>query len=405
MANTLLTIDMITREAIRLFLNTNAFIQAIDRQYDDQFAKTGAKIGESLRIRLPNDYIVRKGAAANPQDTSEQQSTLTVSTQAGVDVSFGSLDKTMKLDDFSKRILEPMLNNLAGEVAKDVMSGAESGVANYVSLLDGSGNVDTPDAQTWLEAGAKLDINSAPRMSRKIVADPLTMARSVGSLAGLFNPTADISGQYRTGQIAQALGFDWCMDQTPIKHTTSAYSGTKTVNGAGQTGQTIVVNAITGGLNKGDIITFAGVNAVNRVNKQDTGELRQFVVLADVATGGTSVTIYPALVPPDGAGNPVQYQTVTASPANAATIVVATVASEKYRKNLAICPEAVTLATADLVLPDGVHERHRDSYDGVSMRMVSDYNVGSDAFITRLDVLYGYLWIRPEWAVAVADKI
>lgn len=407
MANALLTIDMITREAIRLFRNSNAFIQNIDHQYDDQFAVTGAKIGTSLRIRLPNDYTVRDGPVASVQDTQETQITLTLATQKGVDVSFNSVDKTMKLDDFSERILAPMVNNLAGNIAADIMSGVESGICNFVANQDSSGVTLNPTAQTWLQAGAALDINSAPLGNRKVIMDPLTQANTVASLAGLFNPQGTIGSQYTSGAMSnRTLGFDqWFSDQTVIKHTTANYSGTKTVNGAGQTGTTITVNAITGGLNKGDIITFAGVNAVNFNTKVSTGALRQFVVTADVATGGTSISIFPAIIPPVG-GLAVQYQTVTASPANAAAIVPVTLPAEVYRKNFVFSKDAVTMATADLWMPEkGVLEAAREQYDGIAMRMISDYAIGTDQAITRLDVLYGYLWVRPQWACVVADAL
>lgn len=405
MANSLLTINMITREAVRLWKNENSFIQHVDMQYDDSFAQSGAKIGTSLRIRLPNDFTVATGPAASVQDTAEQSTTLVLATQKHVDVSYSSVDRTMSLDDFSKRVLAPMVNNLVGAVALDVMTGVEGGVCNFVSSTDGSGNILSPIASTWLSAGAALDINSAPRRNRKIIQDPLTQARTVASLAGLFNPNARISQQYDSGEMIQALGFEWFMDQTVLKHTTSAYSGTLTVNGAGQTGLTLIVNAITGGFNVGDIIQIANVNAVNRITKQTTGQLRQFVITAAAVTGATQLSIYPAIVPVGIGGAQVQYQTTDTSPINGATITPVTLASQVYRKNIAFAPEAITMATADLVMPRGVHEAAREQYDGVSMRMVSAYNIETDQFVTRLDVLYGYLYVRPEWAVAIADAI
>jgi hypothetical protein len=396
---------MITREAVRLWKNTNAFIQNIDQQYDDTFAKVGAKVGTQLRIRLPNDYTVRTGAAASVQDTSEQSTTLVVATQKGVDVSFSSVDRTMSLDDYSERVLAPCINNLAGAIAADIMSGVEGGVCNLVSNTDSNGNIISPILTTFLNAGATLDVNSAPTGRRKIVNDPFTQARTVGTLTGLLNPITDISRQYTTGTMAQAIGFEWMMDQTVIKHTTGTFSAGGTVNGAGQTGLTLTVNAITGTLTQGDIITIANVNAVNRITKQTTGQLRQFVVTAPVATNGTSISIYPAIVPPSG-GNPVQYQTVDSSPVNGAAVVLATPASSIFRKNLAYTPEAITMATADLVLPQqGIVEGARESFDNISMRMITDYTVGTDQLITRLEVLYGYLYVRPEWAVIIADSI
>ena len=415
MANSLLTINMITREAVRLFINTNEFIQNIDRQYDESFAVTGAKIGQSLRIRLPNDFVVTTGPGLSAQDTAEQSISLPLATQKHVDVSYSTVDRTLSLDDFSRRVLAPMVNNLAGAVAADVMTGVEGGISNFAGNLDANGNVLTPVAATWLAAGAQMDLSSAPRGRRKLILDPLTMARTVSSLAGLFNPSAAISRQYESGQMQEALGFDWYMDQTVLKHTTGAYTGTGTpaticgtVNGGGQTGLQITVNAIAGGLAQGDIISFAGVNAVNRVTKQTTGQLQQFVVTAAVAANGTTINIYPALIPSATglAGGPtVQYQTCDASPLNGANITVVTLSASVYRKNIAFAPEAITLATADLEEPRGVHEVARENFDGVSMRMVTDYIIATDQMVTRLDVIYGYVYIRPEWGCVIPDVI
>ena len=407
MANSLLTINMITREAVRLWKNSNAFLQNVDMQYDDSFAVTGAKIGSTLRIRLPNDFTVTTGPALSVQDTNEQSTTLTLATQKHVDVSYSTADRTMSLDDYSQRVLAPMVNNLAGAVAVDIMSGSEGGICNFVANQDVNYNILSPNQTTYLNAGASLDLNSAPIANRKIVNSPRTEARVVGTLSGLLNPTSEISRQYVTGRMYDALGFIWMKDQTTITHTNGALAqGSATVNGAGQTGLSITVNSLAAGLNVGDIITIAGVYAVNRITKQSTGELRQFAVTATAATGATTISIYPAIVPAVG-GQAVQYQTVTASPANSAAVnpVSGLAASTQYRKNFAYAPEAVTLATADLEIPKGVHEAAREQFDGVSMRMITDYFIGTDQLITRLDVLYGYLWVRPEWAVVVADIV
>lgn len=403
MSNSILTINLITREAVRLWVNTNSFLQHIDTQYDDQFAITGAKIGQSLRIRLPNDYTVRTGPVAQIQDTAETSTTLTLATQKGVDVSFNSAERTMSLDDYSKRILAPAVNNLVGAVAADVMSGSEGGVSNLVGNFDSAGNLLKPTLETWLNAKALLSQRSAPTDKRKFILDPVSMARTVQNLSGLLNPATEISEQYRSGEVYNAIGFDWFEDQTVIKHTAGTYVvGTSpTVNGAGQTGTSINVTIGASSFTVGDIITFAGVNAVNRITKVSTGELQQFVV---TSYAGGVLGIYPAIVPPVGGSN-VQYQTVTASPANGAAINSLILSGVTYRKNIAFIPDAVTMATADLEMPKNMQEVARERMDGVSLRMVTGFDIKSDQFITRLDVLYGYLWVRPEWAVVVADII
>lgn len=405
MANQLLTIDMITRSAVELFKNSNAFIQNLNTQYDDQFAKPGMKIGNTLRIRLPNDYTVRTGTAAQPQDTNEQSVTLVLATQKGVDVSFSTEERTMQIDDYEEIVLEPMLNDLAGDVAQTIMQGVEGGVSNFVSNTDGSGAIISPTSRTILDSGALLSKRSARMNGRNLVTDPFTMAAMVSTMQGLFNPVSDISKQYKTGQIYSALNYRWFEDQTVLVHTTGSFSSGGAVSSAGVTGTTVPVSALTGTLNKGDIITIDGVNAVNRVTKATDGVLQQFVITANVASGATSIPIYPAIIPPVG-GFPAQYQTVDASPANGAQVRLVNQANEQYRKNIGYTSNAITMATADLVMPKkGVEEAARAVYDGISMRMLTAYTAGTDQLLTRLDVLFGYLFIRPEWCVAIADQV
>lgn len=408
--NSLLTIDMITREAVRLFKNSNLFIMNMDTQYDGAFAVDGAKIGSTLRIRLPNDYIVTSGPAMQLQATNEQYTTLSVTNQLNVAVPFTTAERTMSIDDYSEIVLAPMINNLAGGVATSVMQGSEGGVSNLVSNVDSGGNILSPTADTFLQANALLDIFSADPMSRRVVNDPVTDARTTSSLQGLLNPTPEISQQYRTGMMKSGLGYEkWFRDQTVIKHTTGSFTA-GTVNGGSQVtgpqGGSITVNAITGTLNVGDIITFAGVNSVNRVTKQSNGTLAQFVVTQNAASGATTIFIYPGLVPAGPGNTQQQYQTVDVSPANGATILLTTPASGVYRKSIAYTQKAITLATADLVMPKkAVEEAARANYDGIAMRVLTDYLPFSDQLATRIDVLFGFKYIRPEWCCVVADKV
>jgi hypothetical protein len=408
MSNSLLTISMITREAIEIFVNSNAFIKNLDRQYDEDFGKKGAKIGSQLRIRLPNDYTVRTGPAVSIQDTAEQQTVLTLATQDGVDVSFSTADLLLSLDDFSERIMLPMMNNLAGGVAAAIMSNSANTICNMAQNADGAGNILTPTSGTFLDAQATLNINSTPPSSQKIINDPRTEARVVTSLSGLLNPTTAISDQYYEGMMYRALGATWFSDQTVLKFTTGTFT-TGTMSGANQTGTALTVTGITGTLLVGDIVTIAGVNAVNRVTKQSTGELRQFVITVAMAANATVMNVYPSLIPSATgvAGGPaVQYQTVDASPTVSATITLYTNngAAQTYRKNFRYAPQAITMATGDLPLPaNKVVARHK--YDNVSMRAITDYMIGTDQEITRLDVLFGSLVIRPEWMCVVPDKV
>jgi hypothetical protein len=323
----------------------------------------------------------------------------------------------MSIDNYSELTMAPIINALAGKVALDIMQGSEGGVCNFVSNTDGTGAISSPTSDQFLQANAILDDNSADNMDRRIVNDPTTDARTTTALQGLLNPTPEISAQFRSGMMKSGLGYGrWFRDQTVIKHTSGLYTvGAVTVSGGGQvtttSGGNIVITAMPGGSNlkKGDIITLGGVNAVNRVTKQSLGTLRQFVVTADVAAGAVAIPVYPGLIPSATgiAGGPdQQYQTVDASPLNGAAVTMVTKSGEVYRKSIAYTQKAVTMATADLVLPRaGIVEGSRANYDGISVRIITTYLPNSDQLATRVDVLFGKRYLRPEWLCVAADRI
>ena len=409
MANTIITPTLVVRRAIQLFRNSNAFLQMVDRQWQDEFggpSVAGQKPGSTIQIRLPNDYVVRSGPTAVPQSTTEQTTALTVAKQAGVDIAFSMVERTLSMQDYDFRVLQPAINTLVGSIAADIMTGAEA-IPNLVHNTDGSGNTISPTLTTWATAGALLDNVSTPRGQRRAILNPITMGRTVSSFSGLFNQQSKIGDQYETAMIKKdVLGMDWAQDPTVMTHVTGAYSTLGTVAGASQSGSTITTSALAGPLKQGDIVTFPGSFAVNRVTKQTTGQLAQFVVTANVAGGATSIPIYPALIPAAAGPAPAPYQTVTASPTAGGTIVCLTNANETYRLNFIFHPLAVTMAIVPMEMPTrGVVESYRESYDGVSIRLITFYDGINDQQITRLDVLYGYKWVRPEWAVRVPDVL
>lgn len=415
MANAFITNQKIALLTIPLFRNTNAMLNWVNNEYVDEFAQSGAKAGYSVRIRKPVDFNVLSGPTAVFQDIVENYTTLTVATQKNVPFSISSADRTMQIDKFTERYIRPAVNNLAGQVAGDLMAGAEGGASSWSAKYDGSGNLVLPDQGTWLNAKAVLQKQSIETQQLAVIADPTSMANSVATFSTLFNSQSRLAAQYENGDITHAWGMDWMGDQTVIVHTTgtlaasgSAYTANKgwsfgTMNGANQTGSTLTVTALTGTLKKGDIISIAGVNAVNRVNKNDTGTLQTFTVTADVASSATSIPIYPPLTPAV-AGN-TQYQTVTNSPTTSAVLYCKTAASTQYRKNLVLHKKAVTFAMIDLEGQLAGADVSRANQDGLSLRVTTQYIIGSDQQGTRLDALYGLGYLMPEWIAVVPDPI
>ena len=418
MANNILTPSMITRYSIRMFLNTNYFIQNVSRQFEDQYGIEGARIGAQLRIRYANQYTVTDGPGISIQDTTEQQFLLTVATQRHVDVAFTSAETTLDVDDYMERIVLPRVNALAANVAIQIMANTANTVRNITANVDANNNILPVNDAPFALARAILEENSAPNFGemgiRKIVLAPRSDTRVQLALRGLLNPVESISRQYNTAMMYEALQFRWFEDQSVVSHTTGSAT-TASVNGAGQTGGTLAISALSGTLNAGDIITIAGVNAVNRVNYQSLGALAQFVVTANAISGATSLSIYPAIIPPANstpyAGlpyTPQQYMTVTASPANSATITPFANASVTYRQNLAYAPEAITMVVAPLWIPPsekGVIAAARHNFDSLSMRSLVVYEPSTDQPIDRLDILFGSGVPRPEWICTCADSV
>ncbi|MGB1026433.1 MAG: P22 phage major capsid protein family protein, partial [Rhodospirillaceae bacterium] len=363
MANSLLTATQVTREALRILHEKLSFVGNINRQYDDSFAQSGAKIGDSLKIRLPNQYTVRTGATLSAQDTAETSTTLQVATQKGVDMSFTSVDLTMSIDDFKKRILEPAMAVLAANIEADALSMYKD-VHNEVSNVGAA--ITFADV---LNAGRKLTDNLAPMDNRCLLLTTENNVDLVSNTSTLFNDRTKVGDQYKKGLMGNDfLGFD-CVYQNTLMptHTTGTDDGTGDylVNGASQTGSTLTVDTGTGSFAAGDIIEIDGVFSVHPETKQATGVLKQFVVTAASGTSATALSISPAITI-SGAS-----QNVSAAPADNAQVfkresdsTTAIGASADYKLGMAFHKDAFAFASADLQMPKGVDFAARDVFEG-----------------------------------------
>lgn len=389
MANSLLTPTAVTREALRILHQKLNFIGNITRDYDNSYAKSGAKIGDSLKIRLPNQYIVRTGATLSTQDTTESSVTLQVGTQKGVDLNFTSVDLTLSLDDFSKRILDPAMAVLAANIESDVLSNVYKDV--YQSIWNGGAAATYNKA---LDSRVLLQRALAPINDRTMLLDPNAMADVIKDTKTLFQDAASLAKQYREGMVGRAAGFDWGENTLMPAHTRGASGATTTDNTAWVNGQsTSAVPIGAGTFKKGDVFTVANVFSAHPETKVSSGQLQQFVVTADYAGGAGSLAFAPAIYTSGALQNVV----VGATSATAALTPLGT-ASTAVQTGLAFQKGAFAFATADLVMPEGVDFARREVMDGVSMRIIRQYDINNDKFPCRLDVLYGYKTIRASLA-------
>lgn len=411
--NTYKTIGMVTRRAMMVLKNSLNFTANANRKYDNQFAQVGAKIGAVLPIREPTPFLVRSGAAWVGGAYVESTVSLVVNNLKGCDIELGILEQTINFDDYSRRVLEPMVIELANEVDRTGMAECYLEVANSIGGGAWAAGAWTDAVNTWdtyMYAGSLLDDFATPRDGRRaVVLDQWEQARIVIANKPLFNSTEEISNQYENGTMGKNAGFKWSMDQNTPTHTTGPRGGTPVVDLGGQTGSVINTKTWTAAaalrLRKGDVFQMAGVFAVNPRTRLSTGRLQDFVVTADTnstAGGLAAIPISPAIVlAPD------PRQTVTASPIDGAALSFVGTASTAYKQNLAYHTDAFTLATVDLVKPSGGVEwaRATDPDMGLTMQSVKQFDIKAYTDVARLDMLWGWKTIRPSTAVRVWSKI
>lgn len=396
MSNTILTSSIIAKESLRLLENNLVFARGAARKYKQEFDGE-YKTGDTINVKKAARYTVRSGATLSVQDHVEQSVPITLDSQKGVDVEFTSKEMALSLDDFSEHVLKPQIAALANQIDYEGLVKAYQATANAV----GTPGTLPSAIKTYALAGAKMDNGSCPMDdNRNIVLSPLSQVEIIDATKGLFQSSEQIKKQYERGRMGTAAGFDWAMSQNVPTHTVGPLGGSPLVKGASQTGSTLETDGWTAAaasrLKKGDIFEIAGVYGVNPQTRLSTGQLQQFVVTADVSSDGSgnaSIPIYPAIVT-SGAR-----QTVTASPADNQGLTILGAANAVSPTNLAYHKEAMTLVTVDLPIPKNMEMASRASSKqaGLSIRFVRGFDITNDKFVSRLDVLYGWGVLYPEW--------
>jgi len=409
MANTFVTPTWTTKEVARRFLNNLKFANHVTRDYDDQYMQAGAKVGYTVNARLPQRFQVSEGQAMQLQPLQDATVPISLTHQKHIAFGYSTADATMLVQAVRERYVNPAADALANIVDFDGLATAYKEVANAVGTPG-----TTPSANlTYLQAVAKLAKMGAPTNDLIAMLDPTAMITLVNANQALFNPAAKISEQYASGQFAgEALGIGrWFQDANVATHVTGTYTAsTPLVNGASQTGSSLITDGWASGatsLKKGDTFTIAGVFEINRLNYSSTGALQRFVVTADKSdtAGAMTIPIYPPII----ATGPLA--TVSALPADDAVITVSgatspaggTLATTSSPQGLVYDPDAFALVMADLMRPSAGAEATtvRSRELGISIRMVTQYQIGTDQQPSRLDILYGWAVVRPEFAVRV----
>jgi hypothetical protein len=404
MANSTLTIDMVTREALRIAHEKAQFIGTTDLQYDDAYAKTGAKIGSALRVRKPNMYTRTTGSRVmDVQDQSEVNGTITVATQDHVDMRFNSAELALSIDEVSKRYIEPAMAVLISGIESDYIAASTKATWNV------AGTAGTPptDLVAVGAARAKLNQGLAPKDgNRYIQCDSVTMGGMVNGLKGLFQDSTQIKEQYREGLIGRTAMADWYENDrmwtmTNGSDVTGTLDAASLATDGGTTldmHSTVAVSAV----NVGQVFTVAGVYDCHPETKAAYSSLKQFTI---TAIGASTVTVSPTMYWTGPRKNVVTSTggTVSATTFNSAALTFVGSASTSYLQNLMYHKEAFQFVTADLPLMDDAAKCVRRTQDGLSLRVWQASDIRNDELLMRIDILYGFAALRPEWACRITN--
>jgi hypothetical protein len=403
-SNTLLTIDMITREALRLAHEKAAFIGTVNRQFDNSWSSEG-KTGDTLRIRLPSRYTRRQGSRVMDVQDSEQLSTSLVrATQDGVDMRFNSRELALDLDSFSKLHLEPAMAQLVSGIEGDFLNSAIKSVYNVA----GTAGTVPADLAAVGEARAKLNQNLAPKDGNRFIQmDSVTMGTLVNGLKGLFQDSQQIKEQYREGMVGRTAMADFYenervyshTNQSSVAHTTGTLNGPTLVNGL-----STVTTATAGLPTVGSVFTVAGIYQCHPETKTAYSHLQQFTVTA--TNSASTMTISPALYisgPRQNVAAASGAQLTSTSNVTSAALVWSGNRTSTYTHNMMYHKDAFTFATAALPIYGAAEKCVVKTYDGLSLRVWQDADIRNDELLTRIDILYGYTSLRPEWACRITS--
>lgn len=399
MANTFKTTSWMAKEFLRHLENSNTFSKYVNKRYASEYTKADFRPGTTISIPKPARFAVTSGATASFPDITEESVNLTVS-QYNSSFAPTSVEMTTSVsrDQFSDRYLKPMATALASQIDRD-------GLATVLgSVYNAAGTPGTTPAtlRAYLDAKSiALELGMPVDDQLACIVNPAAEASIVDALKGLFHSSHDIAEQYKTGKMGITAGMKWSMDQLVAVHTSGQRGGTPVVNGASQTGASLVTSGWTAAaanrVKKGDIFTIANVFAVNPVTKQSTGRLQQFVVTADTSSDGAGAATLPISPSIVTSGTT---QTVDSSPANSAALTFVSAASTLNAHNVLFHKDAFTLACIPMQTYGGLDKSavEYDADTGISVRITQGMDVTNDKLLVRADVLYGWAATRPEWA-------
>jgi hypothetical protein len=394
MANTFATADWVCMETLRQLLNKLEVAAHFNTSYNKEYTQA-FPVGETVRIKFPQRYLVRDGITYTSQPITRRTTDVTMNQFFGIDFDYDSVDQALKMERgeeaIKKEYIAPAVDQLKQEIDSRAALWATQNTPMTVGVLAANTtSFDTIGAaqQMLIEQGCPQDSDWG------MILTPRAIRGLIGASANVFNPSQEISKQFRKGMIGENSGFDFYRSMSLYSHTAGTWAGAVTVTGANQSGSSLIVTGTVGDtIKKGDMFTILNVNAANPSTRRDIGALKQYQAAADLTLTAGPDTI--ALTAPIyGPGS--QYQNVVALPADGAALTLFTGTTSPNGKSgmagLALHKDAFALVGVKLDMPKAIEAgaQYRDPKTGLSIRFTKTWDAEESRFINRLDTLIGF---------------
>jgi len=388
----------VTAEVLRIFSNNCVMPRLIKRDFNKYWSEGGRRIGASLDIRRPLRVIGADGQALQPEGLVRVTVPMTISYWNQQSFVYNDTEEAMFLDaDMRASYIRPHVVNLANKVDRYMLQYMQSVTPNFV----GTPGTVPADLDTYSSAQTKLNQLLALGSNRSVIYNSAFNQKIVKAGQTLFNPSQIIGKQYLEGKVGRYANFDMYVDEQVPSFTVGTYGGAGVINGANQSGSSILTNGWTASslsLNPGDRMTFAGVYEINGQSRLTLPNvLKQFVVTSPITdtAGAATIQIFPALIPSG------PYQNCSGSPATGAAVTVVGASGALCQTAFAIQEDAFTWAAIPLMDVGDFGAKCdtiTDPDTGISIRLVYQWDNRLGEVTVRMDFVWGIAGTYHDYA-------
>lgn len=391
--------DWITLESLRNLVNPLVVAEQFNTDYNKEFTKPFA-VGETVRVKLPQKFLIRDGLKYSPQAIDRIYTTVTCDQIFGVDFQWDDAEAALKLERGQDLIREEYIKPAMLQLSQEIDSRASNWAYLNTNNIVGQLGVTPTDMSIAQSARTRLIQKSCPPGEKLFTISPACMGSVVNGQTALFNDQGAIGKAFKEGYYGRGRGFDWAESMSLYEHTAGTWAGTVETSSGGQTGSSLALTATTGDTFKaGDVFNIEGVYAVNpRTRQTIPGLLQEFVIQSDVTAAASAATINfsPAIIPSG------QYKNVSNAPANGADLTLfpgtTSPSGKKAVNGFALHRDAFALVGVKLEMPQAVEikSQARDPKTGISIRFVRAWDPVESRMINRFDVLLGFGNLYPD---------